>query len=109
VLDSVNASQLVSSVAPSTATKPKDFYLSPNYPNPFNGGTVLTVSVSASAHGSLKIYDVLGRLVATLVEGNLTAGVHHFAWNPARAASGIYIARLEGPGIHQVQKLVYLR
>ncbi len=109
VLDSVDASQLVSSVAPSTATKPKDFYLSPNYPNPFNGGTVLTVSVSASAHGSLKIYDVLGRLVATLVEGNLTAGVHHFAWNPARAASGIYIARLEGPGIHQVQKLVYLR
>ena len=109
ILDTASAAQLIAAVSPAVSLKPTNFYLSPSYPNPFNGGTVLTVHISSSARGSLKIYDVLGRLVATLVEGELTAGVHHFVWNPERAASGIYIARFEASGIHQIQKLMYLR
>ena len=71
ILDTANASQFISSFTPATTIAASDFHLSPGYPNPFNGGTVLTLNVPSSMRGSLKIYDPLGRLVATLVEGIL--------------------------------------
>jgi hypothetical protein len=109
VLDSASVSQLISTAVQNTPARPSGYYLAPNYPNPFNSGTVLTFSSPGAMRGSLKIYDVLGRVATTLVEGELGAGEHRYVWNPERIASGVYIARLEAPGVYQMQKLVYLR
>ena len=107
-LESANVFQLtaVASKAPAVIA---DYYLLPNYPNPFNGGTVLTFYCPKSAQGSLKIYDLLGKEIATVQSGELSAGEHRYVWNPDHLASGVYIARLEVVGIRQIQKLVYVR
>ena len=109
VLDAASVSALLTDAPGQTYTAPSEFLLAPNYPNPFNGGTVLMVACPKATRGSLKIYDVLGREVATLSDGELSAGSHRFVWNPLRISSGIYIARLELPGSWQTQKLIYLR
>ena len=108
-LESANVSQLVTAVGVKASAVIADYYLLPNYPNPFNGGTVLTFFCPKSAYGSLKIYDLLGKEIATLQSGELSAGEHRYVWNPEHLASGVYIARLEVVGIRQIQKLIYIR
>ena len=108
-LESANISQLLTTVAVKAPAVIADYYLLPNYPNPFNGGTVLTFFCPKSAHGSLKIYNLLGKEIATLQAGELSAGEHRYVWNPENIASGMYIARLEVEGIRQIQKLIYVR
>jgi hypothetical protein len=105
-LESANVSQLLTAVVVKAPAVIADYYLLPNYPNPFNGGTVLTFFCPKSAQGSLKIYDLLGKEIATLQAGELSAGEHRYVWNPEHLASGMYIARLEVVGIRQIQKLL---
>jgi flagellar hook assembly protein FlgD len=62
----------------------------------------------------LRVFDVAGRVVATLAEGPLAAGEHPFRWNgrddrAAPAPAGLYFVRLDAPGIHERQKLVRVR
>ena len=56
---------------------PKDFYLAQNYPNPFNPSTTIQFGVPRASEVTIEIYNVLGRKVATLIEGNLVPGVHN--------------------------------
>ncbi|HQT92012.1 MAG TPA: T9SS type A sorting domain-containing protein, partial [Candidatus Kryptobacter bacterium] len=81
----------VNSVVPSV---PKQFSLDQNYPNPFNPTTEIQFGVPKNAYVTLTIYNGLGQKVATLVDGNLTAGVYHRVFDGSRYASGMYIARL---------------
>lgn len=83
-------------------------------PNPFNAAAVITYDIPMPTVGSLKIYDVLGREVATLVQGLLPAGHHQTVWLGTDAysqalASGLYWARLECTLGMRVQKLVLCR
>lgn len=68
--------------------------LGSNYPNPFKPETTIRFSVAKSAHVSLKIYDIKGRLVETLVNGNMSANSYQQVWNAGNAPSGIYFSRL---------------
>jgi hypothetical protein len=73
---------------------PAAFALAQNYPNPFNPVTTIRFSVGTFSYTSLRVYDVLGREVATIVSEKLPAGSYSRQWNAADMPSGIYIYRL---------------
>jgi peptidoglycan/xylan/chitin deacetylase (PgdA/CDA1 family) len=73
---------------------PESFALGQNYPNPFNPTTAIGYELSANSQVSLKVYDVLGREVATLVNGRQNAGSHSVTFNGSRLSSGAYLYRL---------------
>ncbi len=81
------------------APRPAGFRLYPNYPNPFNPTSTIRYALPEAARVTLAIYDVMGREVARLVDGNLEAGTHSVEWNGQDRAgrvlpSGVYIVRL---------------
>jgi hypothetical protein len=73
---------------------PTVFSLAQNYPNPFNPSTLIPFSVHVSGFTSLKVYDVLGREVATLVNESLTPGSYAVEWDASNVPSGVYFYRL---------------
>ena len=88
---------------------PSAFGLSQNFPNPFNPSTTFRYLLPAAGRVSLRIYDLFGQEVATLVDGRVEAGTHEARWVPTGVASGIYVARLLGDSFQQSRKLIYLR
>ncbi len=74
---------------------PKVFALEQNYPNPFNPTTVISYQLPVASEVSLKVYDMLGREVMTLVNGKQEAGAYNFTLNATGLASGIYFYRLQ--------------
>jgi len=85
---------------------PSSFRLDQNYPNPFNPMTVISYRLSVTSHVTLKVFDILGREVATLVNENQNAGVHSTTFEASKLASGVYFYRLSAPGINQVKKML---
>jgi hypothetical protein len=83
--------------------------LSPNYPNPFNPTTTIGYAIPKLAKVSLKVYDVLGREVLTLVDGLQEAGYHHVSLNATHFASGIYFYKITAGPFTDVKKLVVVR
>ena len=76
--------------------QPRTATLDQNFPNPFNPSTTIGFTIEASERVSLKIYDLLGREVATLLDSEfLTAGAHNYTWHAGRQASGVYLYKLE--------------
>jgi len=88
---------------------PVELYLSPNYPNPFNATTVFRFGLPTATRGSLRLYDILGREVATLADGVLSAGEHRLVWDGSHCAAGVYLAVLSGDNFRVVQKAVLLK
>ncbi|MBZ0267122.1 T9SS type A sorting domain-containing protein [bacterium] len=93
---------------------PLPFALHQNAPNPFGGDTRITFSLPERTRTSLRIYDVSGRLVRTLVDADVPAGAHEFPWNGldgggSRVASGVYFYRLESGAGADTRKMVQLR
>ncbi len=101
------------SASPPTAVRQEGvairFGLSANYPNPFNPSTVIEFAVPGPGFVSLRIYDVLGREVATLVGRRKIAGNHYVVFNGSRFASGVYFDRLEYKGRVITRKLVLMK
>ena len=81
-----------------TVGVPKAYALYQNYPNPFNPTTAISYQLSAVSQVTLKVYDVLGREVATLVKGPENAGVYTVNFNASRFASGVYFYRIDAIG-----------
>lgn len=88
---------------------PADFSLSEAYPNPFNGTTLLRFAVPQAGKVSLKVFDLQGKVVGSLLEGNVTAGEHEVKWDAGPAPAGIYFARLEAAGSSQAVKLLLVK
>jgi hypothetical protein len=89
---------------------PQEFLLLQNYPNPFNPATVISFTLAKDGFTSLKIYDVLGREVATLVNSVLKAGVMNTVnFNASKLSSGVYFSRLESGGTMQMKKLLLIK
>ncbi len=81
----------------------KEFKLNGNYPNPFNASTRIRFTLSQNQNVKLTIWNAMGQQVATLVEGNLSAGQHEYTWNSEKsstgaAASGVYFCKLTATG-----------
>jgi len=83
--------------------------LAQNYPNPFNPTTNISFSLAARSNVTLKVFDILGREVATLVSEELPAGTHTFQWNALNLSSGVYFYRLQTGSFTQTKKLILLR
>jgi len=85
---------------------PEDFMLEQNYPNPFNPSSAVTFQIPHSSHVVLKVYDVLGNKVTTLVDEHLTPGRYETTFVGAHLSSGVYFYRLQADGFVQTKKLV---
>ena len=77
---------------------PNAFALHQNHPNPFNPSTVINFALPEASYVRLAVYDVLGREVKTLVDGQLDTGNHQVRFDAAGLPSGTYLYRIETPG-----------
>ncbi|MEX1276736.1 MAG: T9SS type A sorting domain-containing protein, partial [Bacteroidota bacterium] len=90
--------------------QPGDFVLYPNYPNPFNPTTRLAFSLSKQARAVVRVFDLFGREVRTLFDGEATTGrTHQVVFDGAGLSSGVYIVRLESEGRRAVQKITLMK
>jgi beta-glucosidase len=85
---------------------PSRFALHENYPNPFNPSTIIGFDVPRASRVAVAVYDILGRQVAALIDGQILAGGHRVEWNAAGMASGVYFCRMTAEGFTQTRKLV---
>ncbi len=88
---------------------PTTYSLSQNYPNPFNPSTTINFALPKSGNVSLIVYDILGREVAHLVNGDMQAGYHTVEFNASNLASGVYFYRLKAGNFVNVKKLMLLK
>ncbi len=88
---------------------PRSFSLGQNYPNPFNPGTTIEYTLPAAAHVTLQVFDVLGREVATLVDGTETAGVKSVRFDASRLSSGVYYYRIAAGSFNGAKQMLLLR
>ena len=88
---------------------PNSFILSQNYPNPFNPSTVIRFQLSVVGKVTLKVYDILGKEVATLVNGVKNAGNYSVEFNASNLTSGVYFYKLESNGFSEVKKMMLIK
>ncbi len=88
---------------------PQEFYLAQNYPNPFNPSTTFEFALPTAQHVTLTVYNVLGQNVSTLVDENLSAGVHQITWDAANVSSGVYFYRLSANNNTETRKMMLLK
>ena len=85
------------------------YQLSQNYPNPFNPTTTIEFSIPRTEFVTLKIYNLLGQEVVTLVSENLTAGNYKYTWDAGSLASGVYMYKIETGSFTQTRKLILMK
>jgi hypothetical protein len=89
--------------------RPGSYALWQNYPNPFNPATTIKYDLPIDAHVSLKLYDVLGKEVLTLVDGFISAGFHEVSLDASNLSSGVYFYKITVGSFTDVKKLLLLR
>lgn len=88
------------------ADQPRTFTLYQNYPNPFNPSTTIKFELKAAQYVRIRVYNLLGREVATLFEGNKNVGVHEVRFDARELASGAYFYALETPNGRTMRQMV---
>jgi hypothetical protein len=88
---------------------PKQISLCQNYPNPFNPSTTISFTLPTKSLVTLKIYDVLGKEVATLANEELPAGTHSRSWNAGAMSSGVYFYRFQTGSYNETKRLSFLQ
>jgi hypothetical protein len=109
-IDNITATATPTSVDAVPSETPRAFNLSQNYPNPFNPTTIINYELPVNSVVTLKVYNVLGKEVATLVNAEMTdGGMHRVQFNASGLSSGIYFYRLEAGTETQVKRLVLMK
>jgi hypothetical protein len=88
---------------------PAAFALWQNFPNPFNPSTVIIFQLPVNSRVKLQVFDVNGREVATLVDGEMTVGKHAVAFSPSHSSSGVYFYKLTAGKFSQTRKAVLMK
>ncbi len=88
---------------------PKEFSLRQNYPNPFNPSTNIEFALPEQAVVSLKVYNLLGREISTLVSGKLNAGIHKIEFNASGLSTGLYFYRIQAGSFMQTKKMMLIK
>ncbi len=88
---------------------PEQIWLGSNYPNPFNPTTVIEFGLTRQANAQLHVYDLLGRRVATLVDGVLQAANYSVTFDASQLASGVYIYRLQTPDYSVTKQMMLVK
>jgi hypothetical protein len=99
----------ITGVAENTAGIPAEFSLKQNYPNPFNPVTTISFGLPEQSFVKLKVYDVTGREVATIVSEELPAGKYSRQWNAYGISNGVYYYRIQAGRFTETKKLVLVK
>lgn len=100
---------LVMTVAGDHSAMPDSYGISQNYPNPFNPTTAIEYQLPEAAFMEVKVYDVMGRLVTTLVSGNRNAGYYKLTFDGSGLSTGIYFFRMSAGKFTQMRKMVLMK
>ncbi len=88
---------------------PVGYSLEQNYPNPFNPSTKISFSLPQNTQLKMTVYNVIGEQIATLFDGEMTAGIHQIEFNAEGLSSGIYFYRVETAAYSQTKKMILMR
>ena len=99
----------VTPVAPAPLPVPVEFVLAQNYPNPFNPTSTIGYTIPGEEHVSLRVYNVLGQEVATLIEEKQGRGTHSVQFNAGQLSSGVYFYRLVAGHFSDQRKMIILK
>ena len=91
------------------STVPTVFALQQNYPNPFNPSSVIRFDVPQNSHVTIRVYDMLGREVATLVNEVMSVGQHSTTWNAGGLSSGFYVYRMTAGSFADTKKIILMK
>ncbi|UCC80202.1 MAG: choice-of-anchor J domain-containing protein [Candidatus Zixiibacteriota bacterium] len=91
------------------AEVPIAFRLEQNYPNPFNASTTIDYTLEDDSHVTLDIFDILGRKIETLVNGNQSSGAHSVVWNADGVATGLYFYRIQAGDFSEIKQMTLLK
>lgn len=112
----IESSRFIIKISPGSALSngeeselPNRYFLSQNYPNPFNPTTVINFQLPENSRVSLRVFDMLGREVAMLVNGQVEAGYHSVNFDAGNLASGVYIYRLEAGNQIMTRKMTLIK
>lgn len=111
----VNDYNPTTGIGPNASSTISVYSLSQNYPNPFNPSTIIRYNLKIGGHVTMKIYDIEGNKISTLINSYQNAGNHEVEFNAGsngkfnRLSSGVYFYRLQVNGFSQTKKLVYMR
>ena len=114
-VDNVSLIQIVQSDIAESSVFPSDFSLSRNYPNPFNPMTHIQYTVPEQANIKIEIYNVLGKVVHTLIDQTREAGVYSQTWDASDLSTGVYFIQMvveisrDQSSYHQIRKCLYLK
>ena len=89
--------------------QPDDYYLYQNYPNPFNPVTKINYSLAKNGYVTLRVYDILGRVITTLVNDVKEAGNYIIDFDASELSSGVYYYKLESGDYSQVRKMTVMK
>jgi plastocyanin len=89
--------------------QPKEFDLLPNYPNPFNGRTLIRYTLPRDGHVRIEVYDLLGRIVTTLADEEQGAGSYEIAWEAPDQASGVFFYRVGFDRLTKTGRMILLK
>ncbi len=89
--------------------QPDKYFLSQNYPNPFNAQTTIQYSLSELSGVTVEIYDLLGRKIKTIIEGDKSAGVHTMAFDASDLSSGVYFYRIQAGDMVETKRMVLIK
>lgn len=106
VLNTDKAANKSSQKAEQISLTPAEYNLEQNYPNPFNPTTVISFQTPNPGKVSLKVFDILGKEIATLVDGYLEAGTHNIKFNASNLVSGVYIYKITADNFTQSRKMI---
>ncbi len=109
ILHTNNGGGVVVDVGKEPVTAPKKFLLDQNYPNPFNPVTVISYQLTANSFVAIRVYDLIGREVAMLVNQEMPAGSYTVRWDATHFASGVYLYRLQAGAFSDTKKLLLLK
>jgi hypothetical protein len=88
---------------------PDKFNLSQNYPNPFNPSTKIRFDIPKASFVKLKVIDILGREIETLVDDKLQPGIYEVNWNALQRPSGVYFYQIQSGNFNQTKKMVLIK
>ena len=105
----INSGNSVTGGIDNNRSQATEYKLLQNYPNPFNPSTTIRYSIPTTSLISLKVYDILGRELATLVNEEKPAGTYKLTWNAANIPSGIYFYKLQAGNYIQTKKMILMK